>query len=215
MFPFSKYQTHTATNSRYLILTNVPARPPILTSLSDYSTQERYVPTTEHIHDTNLTSAHQDPSSDTHTYVIHPAGSPLIPRPDSPLSLSMHNSPQTSQPQTSSAAINSHDSVSTQHHRVTTNQHQMVTRAKSGIFKPKNFLAHSEPKTIAEALEDTNWRQAMLDEFQALQQNNTWTLVPLPPHRHAIGCKWLFKVKQNADGSIERYKARLVAKDFN
>jgi hypothetical protein len=45
--------------------------------------------------------------------------------------------------------------------------------------------------------------------------NGTWTLVQLPPDRKAIGYRWVFKVKHNADGSLERYKACLVAKDFS
>jgi len=40
-------------------------------------------------------------------------------------------------------------------------------------------------------------------------------LVPLPQDRKPIGCKWVFRVKENADGSINKYKARLVAKGFN
>jgi histone deacetylase 1/2 len=44
--------------------------------------------------------------------------------------------------------------------------------------------------------------------------NNTWTLVPLPLHRKAIGCKWIFRVKENPDGTVNKYKARLVAKGF-
>lgn len=55
----------------------------------------------------------------------------------------------------------------------------------------------------------------MQSEFNALLQNNTWTLVPSSPDQHVIGFKWVFKVKQKADGSIERYKARLVAKGFH
>ena len=54
----------------------------------------------------------------------------------------------------------------------------------------------------------------MLDEFHALQKQNTWSLVSLPPTNHAFGCKWVFKVKRNSDGSIARYKARLVAKGY-
>jgi len=50
----------------------------------------------------------------------------------------------------------------------------------------------------------------MTKEFEALELNNTWTIVDFPPGRKPISYKWVYKVKYNADGSIERYKARLV-----
>ena len=52
-------------------------------------------------------------------------------------------------------------------------------------------------------------------KFSALQKKNTWSLVPLPPGVNLVGCKWVFKLKMNPDGSIVRYKARLVVKDFH
>lgn len=52
-------------------------------------------------------------------------------------------------------------------------------------------------------------------EFDALQQNGTWSLVPVKPHMNIIGGKWVYKLKYRADGSIERYKAHLVAKGFH
>lgn len=52
-------------------------------------------------------------------------------------------------------------------------------------------------------------------EFQALQKQQTWPLVLAPPHVNLVGCKWAFKLKLNSDGSISRYKARLVAKRFH
>lgn len=54
----------------------------------------------------------------------------------------------------------------------------------------------------------------MEHEFQALQRNNNWRLVPPGSGVNIIDSKWVFKVKKHADGSIERYKARLVAKGF-
>ena len=52
-------------------------------------------------------------------------------------------------------------------------------------------------------------------EFQVLQRQQTWSLVPAPPSVNLVGCKWVFKLKLNNDGSISRYKARLVAKGFH
>jgi hypothetical protein len=51
-------------------------------------------------------------------------------------------------------------------------------------------------------------------ELEALEQNNTWSLVPLPSGHKPIGCKWVYKIKYKSDGTIERYKARLVAKGY-
>ncbi len=54
----------------------------------------------------------------------------------------------------------------------------------------------------------------MQEEYDSLMTNNTWTLVPLPAGRKPISCKWVFKIKQSANGEVERYKARLVARGF-
>ncbi|CAM8895465.1 unnamed protein product [Rhodiola kirilowii] len=54
----------------------------------------------------------------------------------------------------------------------------------------------------------------MNKEIQALEHNNTWSIAALPPHAHAIDCKWIFRIKYNSDGTIERYKARVVAKGY-
>ena len=52
----------------------------------------------------------------------------------------------------------------------------------------------------------------MDDEFHSLQKQHTWSSVPLPPHKNVVTCKWVYKLKRHSDGSIARYKARLVAK---
>jgi hypothetical protein len=58
------------------------------------------------------------------------------------------------------------------------------------------------------------WKEAMIDEFQALLANKTLHLIPPRNDLNIIDCKWVFKLKQKADGSIERHKARLDAKGF-
>lgn len=100
-----------------------------------------------------------------------------------------------------------------------TNTHPMTSRTKFGVplprLNPSIFLVNSEPKSVKTALQDPKWFAAMQDEYGALIRNNTWYLVPLPANRKAIGCKWVFRVKENADGTVNKYKARLVAKGFH
>ena len=60
------------------------------------------------------------------------------------------------------------------------NTHVMTTRSKNGITKPKVYIATvKEPETIELALQNDEWKQAMISEFEALQRNNTWSLAPL------------------------------------
>jgi len=71
------------------------------------------------------------------------------------------------------------------------------------------------PTTVRAALRDPDWQQAMQAEFDALQANGTWTLVPCPAHANIITGKWLFKNKLQPDGSLERRKARWVVRGFS
>ncbi|KAL1224994.1 Retrovirus-related Pol polyprotein from transposon RE1 [Cardamine amara subsp. amara] len=57
---------------------------------------------------------------------------------------------------------------------------------------------------------DERWKNAMSGEICALEFQRTWDLETLPPGKKAIGSQWIYKLKFNADGTIERYKARLV-----
>ena len=76
----------------------------------------------------------------------------------------------------------------------------------------------NEPRTAKEALtspQKTKWIKAMEKEMASLQTNEVWDLVELPKDRKAVGSKWIFRVKTNADGTVERHKARLVAQGFS
>lgn len=58
------------------------------------------------------------------------------------------------------------------------------------------------------------WKGAVNEELYAMELNNTWIIVSLPPVHNVIGCKWVFTIKFNADGTVERYKEQLVAKGY-
>lgn len=97
--------------------------------------------------------------------------------------------------------------------------HAMTTRGKNGIVKPKQYpsvlLMELEPSSYKIALKDPKWVAAMEEEYNALIKNHTWDLTDLPQKRQPIGCKWVFRIKQNPDGTVNKYKARLVAKGFH
>ena len=58
------------------------------------------------------------------------------------------------------------------------------------------------------------WKEVMNDEIDSILSNNTWVLVDLPTGSKLIGCKWVFRRKDNTNGSIQTFKARLVEKGF-
>ena len=93
----------------------------------------------------------------------------------------------------------------------------MVTRGMAGFRLPAIYHAaplSPVPRTYRGGLADPNWRQAMQEEFDALLVNHTWDLVPRPSQANIVTGKWVFKHKYQADGSLERYKARWVLCGF-
>ena len=79
------------------------------------------------------------------------------------------------------------------------------------------LLIDDEPKTYEQAMSSIDasfWKEAVNSEIESIMSNHTWELVDLPKGSKAINCKWIFKKKRKTDGSVERYKARLVVKGF-
>jgi hypothetical protein len=76
-------------------------------------------------------------------------------------------------------------------------------------------FADCEPIGFEEAVKDEKWRNAMDEEIKAIEKNNTWELATIPKEQKPIGVKWVFKAKKKAKGEIERYKVRLVVKEYS
>ena len=77
-----------------------------------------------------------------------------------------------------------------------------------------SYSLETEPKNFHEAMSSDRWKKAVNMELHAMEENGTWYVVSLPPGKNVVGCKWVFTIKFNADGTVERYKGRLVAKGF-
>lgn len=79
---------------------------------------------------------------------------------------------------------------------------------------PLTISSSSEPKHTQKLFNMSVGNKSLILSWQPLTKNSTWEITTLPAHKNAVGCKWVFKLKHKADGSIERHKARLVANGF-
>ena len=68
------------------------------------------------------------------------------------------------------------------------------------------LLLNEEPSDFDEAIEEKVWKDACDEEISSIIKNKTWDLVDLPPGAKAIGLKWIFKIKRNSDGTINKHK---------
>ncbi|CAL8167719.1 unnamed protein product [Prunus armeniaca] len=105
--------------------------------------------------------------------------------------------------------------ISRKHYSNVAHYTQSVDHSFSGVTCIAHITDTSEPSHFRLAASQPHWQQAMQEEFDALTVQGTWVLVPPPPNRNILGSKWIYKVKKNPDGSVSRYKARLVAQGFS
>lgn len=75
-------------------------------------------------------------------------------------------------------------------------KHQVLAEISMGV----------EPRSYKEAMEDGIWNNAMFSEIDSLEEKKMWDLETLPEGKKVIRSKWIFKLKFNADGMVERYK---------
>ena len=60
----------------------------------------------------------------------------------------------------------------------------------------------------------SKWQEAMEVEINSMNTNDVWDLEEIPNRTKIVGCKWVYKIKYDFKGNVERYKARLVVKSF-
>src|ERR1044072_7552410 len=89
----------------------------------------------------------------------------------------------------------------------------VVTRSRETVSN-SCFVSKIEPKNLKEALCDEFWIGAMQEELNQFKQHEVWELVPRPEGTNIIGTKWIYKNKSDAEGTVTRNKARLVAQGY-
>ena len=96
--------------------------------------------------------------------------------------------------------------------------HRDLTPDPLSLLAKANAPEPYEPQTYKEAMADEymrmHWELAMQEEVDSLVTNGTWTLVDLPSNAHALGGRWVYKIKRGPQGEVARYKARWVVRGF-
>jgi hypothetical protein len=78
-----------------------------------------------------------------------------------------------------------------------------------------SHIIDTEPSCHGEAAGQQVWQDAMTEEYQSIMKNDVWDIVPRPKGKSVVTSKWIYKIKHAADGSVEKYKARFVARGFS
>jgi hypothetical protein len=73
-------------------------------------------------------------------------------------------------------------------------------------------VVETEPTSFEEAASQQIWRDAMVEEYASIMKNDVWEVVPRPDGKSVVTSRWLYKIKHVADGSVEKFKARFVAR---
>jgi hypothetical protein len=76
-------------------------------------------------------------------------------------------------------------------------------------------LLDEEPTTFEEAVQKGQWKEAMMKEHQSIMKNEVWEIVPKPKEKSVVTSKWVYKIKHAADGSVDKYKERFMARGFS
>jgi hypothetical protein len=75
-------------------------------------------------------------------------------------------------------------------------------------------ISDAQPYSFEEADKLQVWKDAMLEEYSSIIKNNVWDIVSRPKNKSVVSSKWIYKIKHAADGSVEKFKVRFVARGF-
>jgi hypothetical protein len=75
-------------------------------------------------------------------------------------------------------------------------------------------LLEEESTCFEESIQRKEWADAMTEEYQSIMKNEVWEIVPRPKDKYVVSSRWIFKIKNATDRSIEKYKAIFVARGF-
>ena len=89
------------------------------------------------------------------------------------------------------------------------------TRSCSGYVALLCDFIDKEPSSYVEAAEQKEWKDVMIEEYQSITKNDVWDVVSRPEGKSIVTSKWIYKIKHAANGSIEKYKVRFVARGFS
>ena len=76
-------------------------------------------------------------------------------------------------------------------------------------------VIEKEPSNYEEATEQKEWKDVMIEEYQSIMKSDVWDVIQRPEGKSIVTSKWIYKIKHIAYGSIEKYKARFVARGFS
>ena len=178
------------------IPSNVAPSTPIQTQQSSQKTSSSNIRTTTHTQANTPSNVQQTPSS------IRTFGA----GPSSPQSI---NSSDMSNPTLASLRRQKFRSL-----RDIYEQDDSESSAdQNSLFALYSYVA--DPTHFEEAIKEEKWINAMDEEIDAIEKNDTWELMSLPQGKEVIGVKWIYKTKLNANGDVKKHKSRLVEKGYS
>ena len=84
-----------------------------------------------------------------------------------------------------------------------------------GYVAAMSTMIQVEPSSFEDVVKEQVWKDAMAKEYESIVKNDVWDVVPRPNGNSILTPKWFFKIKHGINSSIEKYKARFVARGFS